>query len=297
MNTPASLISPKYADSQLPSSSLDIEIVNNFVIGNGDSFDELIFGIDVHYEKIYYTLYRSYVDFVYLHAQLRKTFPQCEIPSLPLNATSRIQKALKKENNSTQTRTMSKSQLIRNSSRNSVSAISKHSFSDLSVTSEKSVVPQMKASDKSENMDQKVKELQLYIRAILTFHEIIVSDIFAEFLDEEIASPALDAPVKEASTEQDLLLLNTPSSTVSVRNKDVVSFDVTAGQLVIWRFETANYDIGFTVELDDEVVVSYTRYRANEITVRGTLEVPRQGICKLIWDNSYAKCNLLKQQF
>jgi hypothetical protein len=299
-----SVLSSKFANSVLPTSSLDVEILNHFVIGNGDMFDEHIFSIDVHYEQISYTVQRSYVDFVYLHSQLRKIFPECDIPSLPLNATMKIQKLLKEDALSPEERRPSKSQIIRENNRqisrdtNRLSFTSQRSIQsihslqylgDITSPERKKELP-MKNADKAEDFSEKVKELQLYVRALLTFHEIVASDIFAKFLDEEVSSPALDAPVKPISTEQDLLLMNTPPITVSVRNIDTVEVYVKAGQLVVWKFSTENYDIGFSVEFEREPMVSYTRYKANEVPICGTLEVTRHGLCLLKWDNTYAKC-------
>ena len=70
-------------------------------------------------------------------------------------------------------------------------------------------------------------------------------------------------------------------------------FDVLPGQLVIWKFFLESYDIGFQVEEDDEIKVSYTRYSGTETNpITGSLEVGMRGKCFLKWDNSYAKCNV-----
>ncbi len=38
----------------------------------------------------------------------------------------------------------------------------------------------------SENIAEKVTDLNMYMRSLLSFHEIVVSDEFALFLDEEV---------------------------------------------------------------------------------------------------------------
>ncbi len=88
----------------------------------------------------------------------------------------------------------------------------------------------------------------------------------------------------------DLLLMNEPVTTTTVRNDDMFQKYMQKGQFIVWRFTTANYDIGFSVELNNEVRLGYARHRSHEKPICGSLEASCKGTCKLIWDNSYAKC-------
>eukprot|EP01035_Chromulina_nebulosa_P020523 gene20523-26619_t len=90
-------------------------------------------------------------------------------------------------------------------------------------------------------------------------------------------------------SEHDLILLSCPVNQVTVRRFEEHIFHVKAGQFILWRFSTLDFDIGFSVEMNNEIKVPVTRYKSHEKIICGTLEAQQNAICKLKWDNSYAK--------
>ena len=80
--------------------------------------------------------------------------------------------------------------------------------------------------------------MNLYVRQLLSQHEILVSDLFINFIGEDVpcGAPYL--------TEVDILLEDELAVNVTVRNIEEASFLVKPSQLVVWKFSTTNYDIG-----------------------------------------------------
>ena len=129
----------------------------------------------------------------------------------------------------------------------------------------------------------------------MTIHEIVVSDIFLEFISEDfLSSNAITGTQRtrliENMCEIDLLLENEIPIVVTVKKVEEASFLVRPGQLVVWRFSTVDYDIGFSVEVNGDTKLALTRYRAFEKPVYGSVEIGIHGACVLRWDNSYSKC-------
>lgn len=59
--------------------------------------------------------------------------------------------------------------------------------------------------------------------------------------------------------------VSTPAVTTTVRRSEEISLEVTAGQIIVWKFHLENHDVGFTVEVNGEVKVSQTPRVNNEI--------------------------------
>lgn len=74
-------------------------------------------------------------------------------------------------------------------------------------------------------------------------------------------------------TVHDILLLNEPSSKTVVRTKEEFSFQVKIGQIVIWKFSTEDFDIGFSVLINGESKIAFTRYKSHEKPAMGSLGV------------------------
>jgi hypothetical protein len=188
-----SIQSPKYLQLALPNSAFDIEVVKHRVDNDGDLYDDHVFSIDVHCEFLYYVVERTYVDFVNLHAKLRKKFPQCEVPSLPLAGAVKLQK-----------------KLTRDESRKSSSGRdeSRKSFGGQSDPPRKSQNFSFAINEADEeDVGSKLPELQVYLRTLLTFHEIVVSSEFASFLDEEIGPNEIEVLKYENLNEISILLV------------------------------------------------------------------------------------------
>ncbi len=88
----------------------------------------------------------------------------------------------------------------------------------------------------------------MYMRHLMSMHEIVVCDAFLEFINEEFLSTIPGSPnnlrttLVESSSEIDLLLENEIPITTTVRTEVEASFIVKPGELVVWRFSTAAYE-------------------------------------------------------
>lgn len=199
--------SPKYLVS-LPKSALDIEIVTYRSIGENIMYDEHLFIIDIHCESIYYSVERSYVDFVEMYIKIKKRFPQCDIPLLPLDATLQLQKLLNKDEN--------RKSIDHRKSLSSIESPRK-SIGNLD-TNSRDLIKSPKNSGfrmdsmQTEDIGSKIPELKIYMRTLLTFHEIVVSDEFTMFLDEERPCNYVYSFIRtEPPNEIELLLVKTLS--------------------------------------------------------------------------------------
>jgi hypothetical protein len=205
--------------SVLPKSALDIEVISFHQIGEGIMYDEQIFLVNIHCDAIYYSVERSYIDFVEMYTKIKKKFPHCEIPSLPLDATIQLQKFLNKDE--TRKGIDHRKSL---SSMNSFESPKKIQRSESTASPQPLPLPsstsrtgggsngggglRMDSISNSEELQNKIPELQIYMRILLTFHEIVVSDEFFAFLDEERpCNHAFNFVYAEIPNEIDLLLV------------------------------------------------------------------------------------------
>jgi hypothetical protein len=289
----------EHSDNDIRSSSVvapnffDVSVVEHYVVGNGSSYDKHIFSICVNVEGIQYTVDRSYVDFVDLDRKLRKKFPRIKIPILPLEAGALVAKVLTKE----APKIAKKRQSVGTSlspapeSRGSV-ALTRESitaFTRDGITGQLSKSLKLVEGD-NDIIGDKVAVLDKYLKSLMSMHELLASDEILLFLDEEATSMSIDPNTLEPISAHDLLLLSTPTNSITVSRTEDTTFNVRPGQLVVWRFTTEKYDIGFSVEMCGDIKVSYTRYNSHIRPVSGTVEATSTGICRLIWDNTYAKC-------
>ncbi len=217
-----------------PSSIIDIHVSDYYQIGDGASYENHYFTIVVKLEDLVYSVDRSYVDFVDLDKCLRKRFPKSPIMALPLEAASTIVKSLSKFDSTKRRSSVGGS--IRDSL---VGMDSPQSF---------------KIRDKIvENISSKLKSLDNYVINLMTLHEMVTSDELMRFLDEEAPSMQVDPNSLELLSIYDLLLMSEPVNIVTVRKDEIHQVHLKRGQFIVWRFTTANYDIGFSVELNNEV--------------------------------------------
>lgn len=123
-------------------------------------------------------------------------------------------------------------------------------------------------------------------------NEMVVSDVFADFISEENFSIETGEriPLISAATEIDLLLAGAVFVDSVVKYSELATFTVLPEQLVVWKFSTLDYDIGFSVEFNGEVKVATTRHASHLRPVAGCLRCAAFGTCELKWDNSYSKC-------
>ena len=178
------------------------------------------------------------------------------------------------------------------------------------------IMPKQLNIANTERMDKKMQPLSRYLQELMLHHEVIVAEEFQLFFDEEAPSMTVHPSSLEPLTIHDILLLDEPVYKCVVRKREEVKVDVTPGQLVVWRFATQDFDIGFEVVLNGDVQISCTRYDSHLKPVCGTLVVnprketgsegegrgggyinPEKSICKLKFDNTYAKLHTKKLQW
>ena len=95
---------------------------------------------------------------------------------------------------------------------------------------------------------------------------------------------------EEPLSVHDLLLINSPVNSCVVARTEQFRCHARADHLVVWRFRTRHFDIGFSVEANGVPKVPLTRYNSHRAPVCGTLLARQNSLCVLKWDNSYAKC-------
>ena len=217
-----------------------IEVVAHRIDGDGLFYDDHIFTVDIRCESIYYFVERSYVDFLELHQRLSLKFPHSEIPPLPLSSFATVPMP-----------SAGKS-LLSNEARKKIP------------------IPENAIA---EDLTNKKFKLQLYLRTLLTYREVAASTEFISFLDEEIKCNGGRVVPKGEISEIDLLLvvpntsplislaltcasqMSTPAVTTTVKGTDLVVLDVSAGQVILWKFFVDHYDIGFSVDMDEDIKV------------------------------------------
>lgn len=275
---------------------VSLQVADYYFVDSGALFDQHYFMIQVTIEHFKYMVDRTYVDFVRLDQSLRKKFPETKICPLPLDSKKEIAKLILKDSpqhtaaskgvdgssplNSSRTSFL----YSRESMQRSTSVMS-HGTSPLRIHSTFAI-----PASHTEVISAKGKLLEAYLRELLTKHEVVSSDELLRFLDEELRR--VDAfELEESLSVHDLLLLSTTPIRCIVTKSEEHGFHVPPGHMVVWRFETRHFDIGFCVEMDGDAKVPYTRCSSHKAPVCGALEATdKSSVCLLKWDNSYAKC-------
>jgi hypothetical protein len=286
--------SPMIAAAAAAMEEVSLQVADYYFVDSGALFDQHYFMIQVTIEHFKYMVDRTYVDFVKLDQSLRKKFPETTVCPLPLDSKKEIAKLLLKDSsqhaaamakgvnglsplNSSRTSFLYSRESMQRSSSVMTSPIRTHSTF---------AIP----TSHTEVISAKTKLLEAYLRELLTKHEVVSSDELLRFLDEELRR--VDAfELEEPLSVHDLLLLNTSPIPCIVTKSEEHRFHVPPGHMVVWRFETRHFDIGFCVEMDGDVKVPYTRCSSHKTPICGALEATdKSSVCLLKWDNSYAKC-------
>jgi hypothetical protein len=204
--------SPKY-QSVLPKSALDIEVVSYHLLNEGLLYNDHIFIINIHCDSIYYCIERNYIDFVEFYLKIKKKFPSCEIPLLPLDGIHQVTKLINKD----ETRKPNPEHRKSLSSMSSFESPKKIvSVDPIASTPPLRSISRAGSSggfridlgNQQEDLQTKIPELQIYMRTLLTFHEIVVSEEFYAFLDEERpCGSVFTYLISEIPNEIDLLLV------------------------------------------------------------------------------------------
>lgn len=147
---------------------------------------------------------------------------------------------------------------------------------------------------KEEDLLSAVSELDFYLQAILSRHEIVASVLFSLFFDPETLSMTntnegyndfIDKT--EGISVPELLLTDTVNVQTRIRGIEIKKFEVKEGQFIVWKFIVMGYDIGFSIFVNGECRMSNTRCNGHQY---GAMIADTDGCCELIWDNSYSIC-------
>ena len=144
------------------------------------------------------------------------------------------------------------------------------------------------------SIEKNMSDLNSYLTKLLLKNEIIQSSYFLDFIDEEITSNNLFlSPRKSTSVPSvyDILLSKEDTECTVLRTKEI-ALEVPVSSIVLWRFSTIDYDIGFSVELDGIQKVEFSRVPSHQKVICGSLEVKEPSVCHLKWDNTYSKFHL-----
>lgn len=278
-----------FSDSVL--SAVDLSIKDYYFTDDGDSYDKHYFVINVRVGSLSFNVDRSYVDFVEFDRRLRKCFPDSAVPTLPLDAANRLQQLItreaailldKKRVSSGGSGSVSGSPAKTFVSANDVSTLP----SEIRRSTAKNIFKIPVSS--TEIMRQYVDSLTYYLSDITCHHELLTSDLLQVFLDEEIISMFNDV-IPPVLTVYDLLLLNSPVNQTIVHRLEEHMFQLPAESMIVWKFFTAQYDIGFSVEMEGMSRLPLTRFNAHERPICGALETTLPTAVKLVWNNTYAK--------
>jgi hypothetical protein len=131
----------------------------------------------------------------------------------------------------------------------------------------------------------KVQPLSAYLNKLLKFHEIVASDEFLLFLDEEAKDMKSNVKNLEALSIHDILLMRVSYNKCTVRKSEEASFKVLKGQIVVWQFSTEGYDIGFSVSVNGQTKISLTRYNSHQKVASGSLEVTEDGKVESVFEH------------
>mmetsp|Transcript_15914 Transcript_15914/g.23971 ORF Transcript_15914/g.23971 Transcript_15914/m.23971 type:complete len:645 (-) Transcript_15914:76-2010(-) len=235
--------------------SFGVEIISYEVNGDLNSSDSHVFGVQIWVCQDIYTIKRSYTNFCDFDSRLHRKYPKSNLPECPLAGSTTIK-------------------LLKSVVGKSVVGTNKRTFLK-------------KGMDTSEVVSQKKVPLTKYLSDLLNIPEIVRSNELLNFLDIE-SSDGDEVTMANISTTEYLLRTENPT-TVKVIRRCSVPFPVKAKQYITWRFFTKKKDIGFSIQIDDRVVLPYQRYNSHEEVVEGLMEVPLDGTATLLWDNAYSK--------
>eukprot|EP01031_Cornospumella_fuschlensis_P047062 gene47062-57631_t len=244
---------------------VDVQITDYYFTGDGGSYDQHFYVIQVTIGKEKYVVDRNYVDFVVLHRNLSKVYLGSNIPDLPLKGAAMIEQLIAKEaaNFAEQKKQAAKDpamissrlSVLDNTKRRSLlqRSSSSHIITDIFVVPE----------DNVEVISAMGQGLTLYLLELTCHHELLVSEELQNFLDEEV-STMLVPVIPPTLSVFDLVLINQSLRTGTVHRIEEYAFKVPSKHLIVWRFSTQTFDIAFTVEMNGKIKIPLTRYKSHE---------------------------------
>jgi hypothetical protein len=271
---------------------LEVKISSYYIVGDGLTFDQHYFVVNVtlYPSSLSYFVDRNYVDFVDLDKKISKKFPHTCIPPLPLMEKEVIEKYLNKVATNGKSITPI---ATAGAQKPKEWFVGSNDHNPLLIP----IVNDNFRTINDNNYSNKIDDLTMYLLALLNLHEIVASEELQYFFDEEVSSMQVDIKSLNPLNVHDILLLNNNDSAVTVRKEFQLNIAMKKDQILIWRFSTKYYDIGFSVDFNEETKIVYTRYNSHQQTAMGSLKATEDGTVYLKWDNSYAKLRTKKLSY
>ena len=176
--------------------TIGITITEYYVSGNGDDFNDHRFICEIKCEILIFYVDRNYIDFIELDRRIRKTYPKSKIDPLPLDGVKLINKLIKDRNIIEKRRSslgITNMNNIITTRRESISGLTNNTnpnnTNNTNTNNEYGFKAIRKGTEvESESLALKIKELNLYLRALLSHHELVASEELLLFVDEEATS-------------------------------------------------------------------------------------------------------------
>ena len=144
------------------------------------------------------------------------------------------------------------------------------------------------------------ENLDFYLQDILSRHEVVASDVLRSFLNPGI-SPLIESVqlshifdckefhsrqrIKNSISIHDVLLQDVIPVENKVRDKEIYSGKIIAGQIIVWKFKTIGYQTGLAVEINGIPKMYYPSCFSDKDSspIHGTFKAEESGVCSLFW--------------
>lgn len=250
----------------------------------------------VNVGQLCYTINRSYAAFCELDARLRRKYPRCPIPVLPLSGVNLFTASTAKFPFSPSKTSSSSSKKRAEDLRESMSSSPPD---DAGYASDGGAIIRTvrRSPVKRKNKDEvigltKKQPLNFYLTQLLGLSEVLTSETFCNFIDPDPDMNYSDNNLinTEADvSDLDILLAKEQKISKLILRKHIMTIEVKAGHVIVWSFQTKNHDIGFSCHFNDVEILQYQRYNSHVAPISSCFEVVENGSLKLHWDNSYSK--------
>ena len=293
-------LSPISDGLQLKASAIiGVEVIDYLELLDPSKYDNHIFVIRVNVGQLCYTINRSYSSFCELDARLRRKYPRCPIPILPLSGVNLFRASTAKSpfspssgsSSSSSSSSKKRAEDLRESMTSPDDNLSGGYASDGGGLKPHGRSP-VKRKNKDEVIGQKKGPLNFYLQQLLALSEVLTSETFCHFIDPD---PDVNYSDHNLITDEadvsdlDILLAKERRISKLIIRKLVIDIEVKKGHVIVWSFQTKNHDIGFSCNFNDVEVLQYQRYNSHISPISSCFEVIENGLLKLHWDNSYSK--------
>eukprot|EP01033_Poteriospumella_lacustris_P010353 gene10353-7358_t len=278
--------------------SFSVEVTDYYLQDDSNFYQNHIFIIQMFLEQNEIKLYRSYAAFCELDTKLRRQYPRSSIPTLPLAGLSAFQKKGGKRFSilSGSSQGATNNNIAPNAAALDVreSMIATHDKSKAVASTLQR--PSMKRTDNNQELISNRKpHLTRYLNDLLKIPEVVMSDTFHIFFDEESPMDNHPSHIPEYNEESfqgleiNLILQDEIATTKTISKDFTLPLGVYEGGVVVWSFDTKQRDIGFSIAFDGKEIVAYQRVQSHMKPVQGYFEVPKAGQMLFLWDNTYSK--------